>query len=95
MITFSESENSITFALRVIPRASRSEVVGEFDGHLKVKISAPPVDGAANAEVIRLMARSFGVARSAISIISGETSRSKRVRIEGGTVRRLQELAGG
>lgn len=94
MITFSESENSITFALRVIPRASRSEVVGEFDGHLKVKISAPPVDGAANAEVVRLMAKSFGVGRSAVSIISGETSRSKRVRIEGGTVKRLQELTG-
>ena len=95
MITFTEIENSVTFAIRVIPRASRSEVVGEFEGSLKVRLSAPPVDGAANTEAIKLLAKEFGVARSSVSIVSGETSKSKRIRVEGGTAKRLQELAGG
>lgn len=79
----------------MIPRASRSEIVGEHDGDLKVRISAPPVDGAANEEVVRLLAKSFGVAKSSVTIVSGETSKTKRVRIEGGTLKRLQELAAG
>jgi uncharacterized protein (TIGR00251 family) len=95
LITFTENEKSVIFAIRVIPRASRSEIVGEFDGSLKVRISAPPVDGAANAEVIRLLAKEFGVARSSVSIVSGETSKAKCVRVEGGTAKQLQELAGG
>lgn len=95
MITFTENENSVTFAIRVIPRASRSEVVGEFEGSLKVRLSAPPVDGAANTEAIKLLTKEFGVARSSVSIVSGETSKSKRIRVEGGTAKRLQELAGG
>lgn len=95
MIEYQNSGSSLIFSVRVIPRSSKTEIVGEHDGALKVKLRSPPVEGAANAEVIRMLAKSFGVARSAVSIISGETSRNKRVRIEGGTVKRLQELAGG
>lgn len=94
MIEFVEKDESLIFTLRVIPRASRSEIVGEMDGNLKVKISAPPVDGAANAEVIKLVAKAFGVNRSAVSIISGETSKTKRVSVLGGSLRRLRELVG-
>jgi len=95
LIKFTQNENTVTFAIRVIPRASRSEIVGEFEGSLKVRISAPPVDGAANAEVIKLLSKEFGVARSSVSIVSGESSKTKRIRVEGITVKRLQELAGG
>lgn len=94
MIEFLEKDGSLTFTLRVIPRASRSEIVGEIDGSLKVRISAPPVDGAANIEVIKLLAKAFGVGRSAVSIVSGETSKTKRVRVDGGSATRLRELAG-
>lgn len=71
-----------TISVRVIPRASRSEVVGMIDGILRVRIAAPPVDGAANAELIATLARHFGVRRSAVTIASGERSKNKTVRIE-------------
>lgn len=95
MIEYQNSGSSLIFSVRVIPRSSKTEIVGEHDGALKVKLRSPPVEGAANAEIVKMMAKSFGVARSAVSIISGETSRNKRVRVEGGTVKRLKELAGG
>lgn len=83
------------FTVRVVPRASKSEIVGEFEGSLKVRISAPPVDGAANEEVVRLLAKSLKVSRSAVSITAGHISRTKRIRIDGVTPEQLRELAGG
>ena len=93
-IVYSEESGSLIFNIRVVPRASKSEVVGEFDGGLKVRIAAPPVDGAANEEVVKFFAREFGRPRADISIIAGQTSRTKRVRVSGGSVKRLLELAG-
>ena len=69
--------------IRVIPRASKTQIVGMHDGALKVRIAAPPVDGAANAELVKLLAKAFGVSKSSIEIISGETSKTKRIRITG------------
>lgn len=82
-------DQSQTITVRVIPRASRSEVVGMIDGTLKVRIAAPPVDGAANAELAKILAKHFGVKRSAIEIVSGATSKTKRVRIGGAYCRNL------
>lgn len=70
-------------ALRVQPRASRSEVVGPHGDALRVRLAAPPVDGAANEELVRLLAEKLQVARSAISISAGAAGRSKGVRIAG------------
>ena len=72
---------STTISIRVVPRASRSEIIGMFDDTLKVRIAAPPVDGAANAEIIKLFAKIFGVSKSDVTIVSGETSRNKRIKI--------------
>ncbi len=69
--------------VRVTPRASKSEVIGIVDGVLKVRIAAPPVDGAANEALIKLLAKHFNVSKSSISIVSGDSSRNKRVRISG------------
>ncbi len=69
--------------LYVTPRASRSRVVGEHDGRLKVQIAAPPVDGAANDEVVRLVARLAGVSRRSVSIARGDTGRRKTVAVDG------------
>lgn len=69
--------------IRVIPRASKTQIVGMHDGALKVRIAAPPVDGAANAELVKLLAKAFGVSKSSIEIISGETAKTKRIRITG------------
>jgi hypothetical protein len=75
--------NAVRVRVRVQPRASRTEVVGEHDGALKVRVAAPPVDGAANDELVRFIARRVGVARSRIRIVSGDVGRSKVVEIEG------------
>jgi uncharacterized protein (TIGR00251 family) len=85
MIEYSEENGVLTFRVRVVPRASRSELVGEHDGALRVRIAAPPVDGAANDELIRLLARAFTLPRKAIEITAGQTSRLKTVRVVGGS----------
>ena len=94
MIEISESDGRVEFTVRVIPRASRSEVVGEFDSALKVKVCAPPVDGAANAEIQKLIAKRLGVSRSAVQIISGESSKTKRLRVSGVTAAEVLETLG-
>lgn len=81
MINVTESKDSIQFGVRVIPRASRSEIVGEHHGSLKVKLASPPVDGAANAGLIKLFAKKFSVSKSDIEILGGETSKNKRIKI--------------
>lgn len=90
MIAHSISEGRIVFNVKVVPRASRTEIVGEQDGALRVRIAAPPVDGAANDELIRALAKHFEVKRNAVTIVSGHTSRTKKISIEGGDSDRLQ-----
>lgn len=63
------------------PRASRDEIVGLHGNELKIRLTAPPVDGKANAQLIKFLAKTFGVNRSQIEILSGESSRHKRLAI--------------
>lgn len=72
--------------VRVIPRAAQSGLAGTRDGALLVRLKAPPVEGAANAELVEVLARALGVPRRAVTIASGERARRKRVRVEGVTV---------
>ncbi|MGB7207664.1 MAG: DUF167 domain-containing protein [Pyrinomonadaceae bacterium] len=95
MINFTEKNGAVIFTIRVVPRASKSEIVGEVEGNLKVRISAPPVDGAANDEVVRVLAKAFGVAKSNVVIVAGQTSKTKRIRITGVTAAQLQKILGG
>jgi hypothetical protein len=69
--------------VRVIPRAGTSGLAGTRGGALLVRLNAPPVEGAANAELIELLAKALGVARRAVTVVSGARSRQKRVRVEG------------
>jgi uncharacterized protein len=69
------------FDVLVVPRASRSEVVGEHNGSLRVRIAAPPVDGAANNELVKVLAKVFEVAKSDVEIVSGLRSKLKRVTV--------------
>ena len=93
MIEYSFQHGRLQLRVQVVPRASRSEVVGEHNGALRVRIAAPPVDGAANEELIRMLGKMFEVPRKAVSIIGGHSGRLKQVRIEGvepnETVRKL------
>jgi len=66
-----------------VPRAGRSGVAGLRDGALLVRLAAAPVDGAANAELIDVLARALDVPKRSIEIVAGDRSRSKRVRVDG------------
>lgn len=81
--------------VHVQPRASRSEVVGTHGSALKVRIQAPPVEGAANDAVIELLAERLGVPRRAVRIVAGSSSRGKTVEIDGTTEDAVRALAGG
>lgn len=78
--------------VRVIPRAGRSGLAGMRGGDLLVRLTAPPVDGAANAELVELLAAVLHVPKRAVTIVSGERSRIKRVRIDGVDDRRIESL---
>jgi uncharacterized protein len=93
MISFSEKNGTVTFAVRVMPRASRSEIVGEYDGALRVRLAAPPVDGAANEELVRVVSRALCVQRSRIVIVSGQSSKIKKLRVTGIGAEALQKLS--
>jgi uncharacterized protein (TIGR00251 family) len=80
-----ERVGAVTFAVRVQPRASRSALAGVANGALKVRLTAPPVEGAANEALVRLLADALGVARSAVEIASGQASREKLIRVHGVT----------
>lgn len=69
--------------VRVIPRASRSAVAGKRGDALLVRLSAPPVDGAANEALVEFLAKTFGRPRRNVTIVAGHRSRDKRVEIEG------------
>lgn len=74
--------SDLILELRIQPRASRDEISGLHGERLKVRITAPPVDGAANAHLLAFLAKTFGVAKSKVTLLAGETGREKRVRIE-------------
>ena len=69
--------------IRLQPRGGRDQVMGERDGAVLIRISAPPVDGKANAALITFVAKTIGVPKGAVTIVRGETSRNKVIRVEG------------
>ena len=83
----------VRVSVHVQPRASRSEIIGMHGSALKVRIQAPPVDGAANAAVELFLADRLGVPRRAVTVVGGLTSRAKIVEIEGTTERAVRALA--
>jgi uncharacterized protein (TIGR00251 family) len=86
-----ESEGAVSFAVRVAPRASRDAIEGEWQGALRVRLTAPPVDDRANEALRRLLAGRLNIAISAVRIVAGDHSRTKRIEIRG--VRAVQILA--
>ena len=86
-----ESGADIEVPLHVQPRARRTQIAGLHDGTLKVTISAPPVDDAANRAIVEFFSTLLGHPKSRFHIISGEKSRNKVLRIEGMSLRRFQE----
>jgi uncharacterized protein (TIGR00251 family) len=83
--SITEENGGVTFSVRVVPRSSRNQIVGVEGGALKIKLTAPPVEGAANAALIECVAEWLGVKRSAVSIVSGDKARNKIMRVSGVT----------
>ena len=93
MVRVTVLSGGVQFAVRLQPRASKSEVVGTHGDALKVRVTAPPVDHAANEMLVKLLSGTFGVPSNAITILSGATSRTKLVRLVGVTEADVMRVA--
>jgi uncharacterized protein (TIGR00251 family) len=91
MLEVQEREGAVTFSVRVQPRASKDEIAGEMAGALKVRLRTPAVEGRANEALVEFLAQLLITPKSAVRILSGERSRTKRLEIRG--VTRQQILA--
>jgi uncharacterized protein (TIGR00251 family) len=76
-------QGGIEIEVLVVPRASRSRIAGLHEDRLKIQLSAPPVEGAANEALIELLADHLGVKKKSVVLVAGQGSRRKRVRVEG------------
>ncbi|MFZ2631640.1 MAG: DUF167 domain-containing protein [Desulfosalsimonadaceae bacterium] len=79
MLDIKKQPNGIVFKVHVQPKASKNAIVGLHDDALKIRLTAPPVDGAANKMCIHFLAKELGVPKSAIDIVAGHTSRTKHI----------------
>lgn len=86
MISFHQTGKNVTFTVRVVPRASRSEIVGIQDDAVKLRLSSPPVDGKANEECVRVIADFLGLKKRQVSIVNGHASRTKTISLAETTV---------
>ena len=93
MLELVESGDGIVFSVRVQPRASRDAIGGEWQGALKVRLTAPPVDDRANHALRRLLAERLEIPVAAVRILSGARRRTKRVEVRGVTATRILALA--
>ena len=92
MLEIQEREGVAMFSVRVQPRAAKDEVVGEMAGALKVRLQAPAVENRANDALIDFLAQLLKTPKSAVRILSGDRSRTKRVEIRGVTQQQIQAL---
>jgi len=83
---------AVTLDILVQPRASRAKIGPMHDGRIKIAVTAPPVDGEANAAVIELFARQLGIPRSSVEIVAGASSRRKTIKIANVTEQQIAEL---
>jgi len=87
-----DAPDEVTLSVRIQPRASKNEAVRLENGGLKIRLTAPPVDGAANEALVKFLAHAFSIAKSRVEIVSGHTSRDKIVRVVGVSVADAESL---
>jgi len=92
MLDIREEKDGVVFRVRVQPRASKNQLAGVLDGALKVRITAPPVDGEANGACLKFLAGVLGVPARSVELVSGQTSRNKTVRVLGLTAGEVADL---
>lgn len=95
MIGLREEAHGVSFEVRVQPRSSRAEISGVHDGALRVRLTAPPVDGAANRQCIELLSRKMKIPKRAVRIASGAGARRKRLKILGLGVEEMKNILNG
>jgi len=81
MLDIKKQPNGVVFKVHIQPKASKNAIVGLHDDALKIRLTAPPVDGAANKMCVQFLAKELGVSKSAIKIVAGQTSRNKHISI--------------
>lgn len=94
MLELNEKDGGVTIKVRVQPRASRTEIIGERAGAIKMRVAAPPVDGKANEECRRYLAKLLKVGATSVEIISGYSSRDKVIRVSNISALRVLEALG-
>ena len=92
MLEIQGRDGAAIFSVRVQPRASMDEVVGEMGGALKVRLQAPALENRANQALIEFLAQLLKTPKSAVRILSGDRSRTKRIEIRGVTQQQIQAL---
>lgn len=92
VLEIQERNGAVVFSVRVQPRASKDEIAGEIGGALKVRLQAPAVEGRANEALVELLAQLLKTPKSAVRILSGDRSRTKRIEIGGVTGQQIQAL---
>ncbi|HEX8835689.1 MAG TPA: DUF167 domain-containing protein [Candidatus Acidoferrum sp.] len=92
MLEIHERNGAVVFSVRVQPRASKDEIAGEIGGALKVRLQAPAAEGRANEALIEFLAQLLKTPKSAVRILSGDRSRTKRIEIGGVTGQQIQAL---
>jgi hypothetical protein len=95
VVELRESVDGITFRVRVQPRASRTEVAGEYGNAIRIRLAAPPVDGKANEECIRFIASLLEIPVRDVEIVSGQSSRDKSIRVRNVSAERVRQALKG
>ena len=90
-LKITEVEGGVAFAVRVVPRASKNEIVGVHGDALKIRLTAPPVEGKANEALSAFLAQRLGVRKSYVEIVAGATSRLKMIRVIGLSAQEVKE----
>jgi len=87
------ADGSVILTLHIQPGAKKTEITGLHGEALKIRLAAPPVDGKANTALIAFLAKACGVSKSSVELVSGDTSRAKRVRVSGADPATVEALA--
>jgi uncharacterized protein (TIGR00251 family) len=82
-LPYSKAKDGVVIEVKVEPRSSRNEIIGAGDKIIRIKLTAPPVGGAANALLIKLLAEKFGIRKRDVIIMKGESSRHKLIKLRG------------
>ena len=82
-LPYSKAKDGIIIEVKVDPRSSRNEIVGVVDKTVRIKLTGPPVEGAANEQLIKLLAERFDIRKSDVIIMKGESSRHKLIKLKG------------